>query len=330
MSEGALEWTTIDPITGSEQAALPDGSKFVIHNITGTLSVIYVPKGGAQGNVIYSTPAGVPMAFKKAKQEAEKFFGIKNKKPENEELGAENEWGTDELTNKEKAVTPGQNPKKEGLEDACWSGYKAVGTKEKNGKTVPNCVPESANEDLKSLQDLLNNPDEEFAKKNYGSIEAYKKMIQSKIDRLQKNEAISGSEQVTLKSTDKLEVKYGSVLVNGRPFDVTDPDESLDWPKSIDANGNLVTWFKGRSSNANTWSPEEITGHYTDKHATVEEQPEISERYIQTVRLITKETDRQIIEAFLTEHSIAGRESNMLAINSEFKRFKKLHTANLE
>jgi hypothetical protein len=23
----------------------------------------------------------------------------------------------------------------------CWSGYEAIGTKEKDGKTVPNCVP---------------------------------------------------------------------------------------------------------------------------------------------------------------------------------------------
>ena len=30
----------------------------------------------------------------------------------------------------------------EDLSSACWSGYKAIGTKEKNGKTVPNCVPE--------------------------------------------------------------------------------------------------------------------------------------------------------------------------------------------
>lgn len=27
------------------------------------------------------------------------------------------------------------------LEKACWSGYKQIGTKEKNGKQVPNCVP---------------------------------------------------------------------------------------------------------------------------------------------------------------------------------------------
>ena len=29
----------------------------------------------------------------------------------------------------------------EGLEKACWKGYEAIGTKKKNGKTVPNCVP---------------------------------------------------------------------------------------------------------------------------------------------------------------------------------------------
>ena len=28
-----------------------------------------------------------------------------------------------------------------GLEDACWSGYEAIGTKILNGREVPNCVP---------------------------------------------------------------------------------------------------------------------------------------------------------------------------------------------
>jgi len=43
-----------------------------------------------------------------------------------------------------------QEPKKEevkeptgDLKDACWTGYVAVGTKMKNGKRVPNCVPKS-------------------------------------------------------------------------------------------------------------------------------------------------------------------------------------------
>lgn len=31
------------------------------------------------------------------------------------------------------------------LEDSCWDGYVAIGTKELDGKTVPNCVPETEN-----------------------------------------------------------------------------------------------------------------------------------------------------------------------------------------
>lgn len=40
---------------------------------------------------------------------------------------------------------PGQ-PKRFGLEDACWEGYEPVGTKQKDGRTVPNCVPKDKNE----------------------------------------------------------------------------------------------------------------------------------------------------------------------------------------
>jgi len=32
--------------------------------------------------------------------------------------------------------------KKTSKEDPCWKGYERVGSKEKNGKKVPNCVPE--------------------------------------------------------------------------------------------------------------------------------------------------------------------------------------------
>lgn len=51
----------------------------------------------------------------------------------------------------------------------CWKGYHPVGTKKKNGKTVPNCVPttnesalqDKADYDAKSraLQDLSMNKD---------------------------------------------------------------------------------------------------------------------------------------------------------------------------
>lgn len=37
-------------------------------------------------------------------------------------------------TNKSKNISPGNN-------NTCWKNYKQVGTKTKNGKIVPNCVP---------------------------------------------------------------------------------------------------------------------------------------------------------------------------------------------
>ena len=35
-----------------------------------------------------------------------------------------------------------------GLEDSCWPGWKALGTKELDGKTVPNCIPEEDHPDF--------------------------------------------------------------------------------------------------------------------------------------------------------------------------------------
>ena len=36
------------------------------------------------------------------------------------------------------------------LKDACWKGYTAVGTKEKDGEEVPNCVPKESLEEKSS------------------------------------------------------------------------------------------------------------------------------------------------------------------------------------
>ena len=35
----------------------------------------------------------------------------------------------------------GINLEADGLEDACWPGYEAIGTKDMDGRQVPNCVP---------------------------------------------------------------------------------------------------------------------------------------------------------------------------------------------
>jgi len=48
-----------------------------------------------------------------------------------------------------------QSPFKESVNEACWKGYKAVGGKVKNGKQVPNCVPESIEESMFSAIDQI-------------------------------------------------------------------------------------------------------------------------------------------------------------------------------
>lgn len=61
----------------------------------------------------------------------------------------------------------------EGLRDPkdnpCWKGYHPVGTKKKNGKTVPNCVPESEDQDENELSeefDLIESIIESIAERN--------------------------------------------------------------------------------------------------------------------------------------------------------------------
>ena len=186
--------------------------------------------------------------------------------------------------------------------------------------------------DIQDLQALIDDPDEAFAKKNYGSVEAYKKMLQSKIDRLQKNEAIQGATTVTLSDTDKLSLTKGQLFVNGKPFEMTDPDEALDWPVEINGDGDLVTHFRGRTSQTNTWKPSEISGYYPQdavKKLQSDEEDEVSEeiieRHIYVASRITGESDRDVLVEFLSEYPINGREMDLLDIRNEYVRFKKTH-----
>ena len=44
---------------------------------------------------------------------------------------------------------------KEFAENPCWKGYKQLGMKDKNGKKVPNCIPEEIEEDFNNSGDEL-------------------------------------------------------------------------------------------------------------------------------------------------------------------------------
>jgi len=50
------------------------------------------------------------------------------------------------------------------LKKACWTGYTAIGTKQKNGRTVPNCVPEEV--ELEELFDILEEVVDGIAEEN--------------------------------------------------------------------------------------------------------------------------------------------------------------------
>lgn len=51
---------------------------------------------------------------------------------------------------------------KDEKDNPCWNGYHPVGTKKKNGKTVPNCVPK---ETVKEQQEYLFNLIQSLIKK---------------------------------------------------------------------------------------------------------------------------------------------------------------------
>ena len=38
--------------------------------------------------------------------------------------------------------------KKKKMKNPCWKGYEMIGTKNKKGKTVPNCVPKKKNKQI--------------------------------------------------------------------------------------------------------------------------------------------------------------------------------------
>lgn len=54
-------------------------------------------------------------------------------------------------TVKEETIEEGENKQMKG-KDPCWKGYQMVGTKKKNGKEVPNCVPTSVTENKDSVR----------------------------------------------------------------------------------------------------------------------------------------------------------------------------------
>ena len=49
--------------------------------------------------------------------------------------------------------------------DPCWDGYEMIGTKKKNGKEVPNCVPKNEETELNQIFTEAMKKDEESSNK---------------------------------------------------------------------------------------------------------------------------------------------------------------------
>jgi hypothetical protein len=58
------------------------------------------------------------------------------------------------------------------LKDACWKGYTAVGMKMKNGKKVPNCVPQ--NEEVEQIDEVSDKTLQSYRSKAHTQIQHYK------------------------------------------------------------------------------------------------------------------------------------------------------------
>ena len=71
-------------------------------------------------------------------------------------------------------------------DEACWSGYKQVGMKKKNGKDVPNCVPEELEEGaFKRIAQVQSNKADRMASNDKKGLDTYKKKPKTGIKEAQ-------------------------------------------------------------------------------------------------------------------------------------------------
>lgn len=108
--------------------------------------------------------------------------------------------------------------KKEGLSDACWSGYEAIGMKMKNGKKVPNCVPVKEEMSLEEQFDYI----EELVMELSEQYNLDSDLIWEKFDTISDDELFeaavdakghkSSTGGLTQKGRDAYNRKYGSNL----------------------------------------------------------------------------------------------------------------------
>lgn len=138
--------------------------------------------------------------YKKSKEDTKKAFGGSNspvkKATQSTTVTSKNE----ELVGKQKNIDLNKNGKIDAADlkklrgEDCWDGYKAIGLKDKNGKKVPNCVPEGfINKNVAA--DLKNLDGASFAKKYNKTKSGYRKMGNVKEDTVEEGLGSTGNTQ---------------------------------------------------------------------------------------------------------------------------------------
>lgn len=116
------------------------------------------------------------------------------------------------------------------LKDACWTGYTAVGTKKKNGKTVPNCVPEEV-----ELEEIYHDP---WKDKHFGPTKVIKQKYKVKTDtKTYDVKADSKNHAHKLVTNHAPGSKIVSIEHKGRFMEqVEEMDETAAWQKKSGKN----------------------------------------------------------------------------------------------
>ena len=113
-------------------------------------------------------------------------------------------WGKKTPTNKlagpggtyKNLVRTEEVQNEEGLKDACWKGYEAIGMKMKNGRKVPNCVPKEEAQNEGHAEDAQAAHQAAHAALKKGDIDTYHKEMDKKFASHQASAAEAGKKPV--------------------------------------------------------------------------------------------------------------------------------------
>ena len=194
----------------------------------------------------------------------------------------------------------------DGLEGACWKGYVAIGTKMKNGKKVPNCVPETSEEAKKFFEELS-------AK-------------QKKIDK-NKNGKIDGDDLAKLRKEEEDYCDCGcdcgkAVCEScGKPHMKKDIKEEKD-PNEYDKEGDMAkNQLKTLVRNASDLM--KMMGDDDNLPEWVQSKITKAEDYISSVRDYLQSEKEKMNEEKMTDDEYKERERIVKGMKKSFKDFVK-------